>query len=238
VMYDDGTPVPNLRLEWEAVEAEDLFTKSLPTSLMILTAQTNSCSTDDQGRFRMIGLDAGKYRLLAHMTLEDEFQWSSGVGPGARTGSAQTMTVYAPGKFRKSEAQVVEVRGDEEVPDVEIKIALNDTHAVSGRIVAKEDNHAPNHSVVTINDPTGELPSRNVRANEQGQFHFSYVPAGTYELQLRGIDSVLAPNERYAGQMMWQVVKLYQPVKVSVIVGDQDVKVDDVLVEAAKKAKE
>jgi hypothetical protein len=233
VLYDDGSPAPNLRLSWEPVEGVDL-SDSLTISMDMVSRQGNVSVTDDRGRFRIVGLEPGKYRLLVHVVAEDEFQWSPGGARVAETFSAQQMTVYAPGKFRRSEAQIVEVRGNEEVPDVEIRIALDETHTVSGRIVAKEDNHAPNHSSATLADPTGELPAREVRVNEQGQFHFSYVPSGTYELRIQGRDSVLGPDPRRAGQMTWQIAKDYQPVKLNVLVNDQDVKVDDVLVEAKK----
>jgi hypothetical protein len=238
VVYDDGTPAPNLSLSCEPVEAEDLFASELPTSMEMVSVQANSASTDDRGRFRILGLNTGKYRVLVHVVAEDEFQWNPGGARVMETFSAQQMTIYAPGKFRKGEAQVIEVRGDKEVPDVEIKIALDSTHTVTGRIVAKEDNHTPNRSFATLADSTGELPSREVRVNPQGQFHFSYVPPGTYELRIQGRDSFLAPDAHRGGRIGWMIAKDYQWVTLNVVVSDQDVKVDDVLVEAVKKAKE
>lgn len=238
VLYDDGTPATDLRVTLEATSGVDLSDSGLPTSLMIATRQGDTTLTDDRGHFRATGLAPGKYRVVAHVLAEDEFQW---IPPTAATNQiainqsfTQELTIYAPGKFRKSEAQVIEVRGDEEVVDVVIKVALDSTRAVSGFVYAKEDHHAPNHSIVRLIDPTGEFSSRLVRVNAQGEFHFSYVPQGTYELVVQGMDSVWRADPHRAAGQGWMIATNYEPIQLSVVVSDKDVKVDDVLVTARK----
>jgi len=236
VVYDDGAPGTTMLLNLQTDDGDDPLNGSFPGALQNAFLQSRGIVfTDDRGQFRITNVSPGKYRVCVTLVTENNSQWADGRTMSEAPTSAQRMSIYAPGKFRKSEAKMVEIKGSEEVSDVEIKLALDLTHTVSGFIFSKEDHHAPNHSFVELTDPTGEMPERQARVNEQGQFHFSYVPSGTYELLVRGMDSVWASDPHRAAGQGWMIATAYEPVKQSVIVGDQDVKVDDVMVEAVKK---
>jgi hypothetical protein len=144
----------------------------------------------------------------------------------------QTLMLYAPGKFHQNDAQVIEVKGGEEIPDTDVKVALDATHSVSGRVLAKEDRHAPNGAVVSLQDSADKTFRRNASVDVNGEFHLLYVPEGTYVLNVQAADrgELKDPNNPFS----FNVLRSYQRQKVNVIVGNQDTKIDDVMMETVK----
>lgn len=240
ILYSDGSPATGIQVSWEAPVLPTFEQTSMrPTwpRLQAMWAFISSiqadhrAKTDDQGRYRIYGLSPGKYivdtALLAQV-LPARVSMSDGNGFGG--GSPSRMypnlaTVYAPGVFRRSDARVFEIRGDEEISDADLKLDPSGLHSVKGRVLAGEDRHVPSQAMIRVKE-NGKLLDRVSMLEPDGSFEIAYLPSSTYTLQILGSPdetSPANPNERP------QPIREYQMAEQAVIVENHDVTLDDVV---------
>ena len=135
-----------------------------------------SATTDDRGIYRIFGLDAGRYVLLARSMnpLRD-----AGLPPA-----------YFPGTPQESRAREIEIIPGAELAGMDIAMGAGPSYTIAGRIIGVDREQIKQVSVFVS---SAELNSaagigRAVSADEAGSFRFLGLPAGTYSLTafLRG----------------------------------------------------
>jgi hypothetical protein len=183
--------------------------------------------TDDEGRYRIFGLPPGKYLVSAMMALDH----SSGRvvmndGSNSHTVGREHMypemiAVFARETFRRKDAKVFEIRGDEQIADADLTIDPNGLHTLRGRVLAAYDHHAPTTFIRLKEEGAKEVP-RFVEIEDDGKFQVNYLPSGSYTLQIISSD---VPDPANSAAQPTQ----YKTVKLTAVVGDQDVVLDDVL---------
>ena len=155
----------------------------------------NAAVTDDRGAFRITGLAGGDYLLQA--VINPGVAFGGGFG-GRGPGYSTPVHVYAPGVFRKVEAKPISVRAGDERDDLRMVIDLRGLHTVSGHVssAVAGANIVSGRASLTDSSDTSLQPSGTINAN--GDFAISYVPAGTYTLNVQG--STVANNGGYRGR--------------------------------------
>lgn len=241
--FADGSPVIGamvgcdsidsvLRLE-SALRPENRGKVASPrqVALQSLSSSQNlpqrALTTDDEGRYRIFGLPPGKYFVSTTMAMDhSSAQVVMNDGSNPHAGGREHMypemiPVYAPATFRRKDAKVFEVRGDEQIADADLTIDPNGLHSLKGRVLAAEDHHAPTTIIRLKEEGAKEIP-RFVEIEDDGTFQVNYLPSGSYTLQITShdlpdpADSAAQPRE-------------YKTVKLTAVVADQDVLLDDVL---------
>jgi hypothetical protein len=183
--------------------------------------------TDDEGRYRIFGLPPGKY-LVSTMIFLDH---SSGQvvmndGNNSHTKGREHMfpemiAVYAPETFRRKDARVFEINGEEQITDADLTIDPSRLHNLRGKVLAAEDRHAP-FTIIRLKEDGAPLADRLVEIEDDGTFQINYLSSGSYTLEITSRDvpdltsSAAQPTE-------------YKTVELTAVVGDQDVVLDDVL---------
>jgi len=145
VLYSDGSPATQITIDLESTEARPHLSAKPEDNInmgammrMIFTHQ--NANTDDLGHFRISGLQPGKYRVVAIGTAPDLNGNNEGMGwfPDGMITNPQALRVYSGDTLHKSQAKVYDLRGADEVSDIEITLPVNAFHAVSGTATAKD----------------------------------------------------------------------------------------------------
>ena len=138
-------------------------------------------NTDDHGAFRILSLPPGEYVVTTSINIQRVIVGSS--GPGGRSVS-NTQTVYAPGSFRKKNADIIKVSGTDEKSGITITIPTRGLHFVAGTVIQQE-NGMPvtggNVQMVDEDDPTLML---NGQIATDGSFRIDFVTPGQYTLRV------------------------------------------------------
>ena len=132
-------------------------------------------------------------------------------------------TVFAPGVFRRADARVFELRGDDEITDADLKIDSSGLYTIRGRIVAGDDHHAPNAAMLTLYDQGNDDPRHLAASLEDGTFQIDYVPSGRYTLRVNLAADEATPE---AGRI-FQVLRRYKMASFDVVIAEHDVVLGD-----------
>ena len=133
--------------------------------------------TDDRGHFRVMGIAPGEYYVRASV------QAPIGGNAGGPRGFARSinLTVFAPGKLRRTEAETVKLSSAEEHDGVSITLNLRALHTVSGQISATTGGSVTGGQVRVVDSSDSSL-SRFGEIGSDGSFSVPYVPSGTYTM--------------------------------------------------------
>jgi hypothetical protein len=184
-------------------------------------------TTDDEGRYRIFGLPPGKYLVSTIMAMDhgsERVVMNDGSNPhagGREHMYPEMIPVYAPATFRRKDAKVFEIRGDEQIADADLTIDPNGLHTLRGRVLAAYDHHAPT-TIIRLKEEGAKDVPRLVEIEEDGTFQVNYMPSGRYTLQITSSD-VPDPANSAAQPTEYKMVEL------TAVVADQDVLLDDVL---------
>jgi hypothetical protein len=217
-----------MRVNAKPTEARDPFDQYLGFAALQMFNRQPKAQTDDQGFYRIVGLSPGKYTVETIIMGESELQM---VGNTYQTHFdpshyvEQTVTVFAPSSFRKSGAQTIDIRGDEQHSDTDIQVSLSGLHAISGKVTAGDNHHAVSRAWCVVE--AGSDFKRQSPLQTDGTFHIDYIPSGTYKLSiLSAVD--FEPGTGPMDLEVGAVLRAYLPARTQVIVGEHDVKVDDI----------
>jgi hypothetical protein len=242
MQFTDGSPVIGATVGCESIESVLRLESALrpenrgkvasprQQALQLLASSQSirpNFLTDDEGRYRIFGLRPGKYLVSTAIALDH----SSGRvvmndGSNAHTAGREHMypeviAVYAPATFRRKDAKVLEIRGDELIADADLRIDPNGLHTLRGRVLAAADHHAP-RTMILLKEEGAKEGSRFVEIEEDGTFQVNYLPSASYTLQIISSD-VPDPADSAARPVEYKMVAL------TAVVADQDVVLDDVL---------
>ncbi len=185
--------------------------------------------TDDRGNFRLTGLAPGDYLVRANFAAPGVVGSAGGAFNFPGFGRTVNITLYAPGKVRKSDAQTVTLALGEERGDVLFTADLRSLHSVAGRVSATGDPQVHSGSVRLV-DTTDATLTRNAPLNADGTFTLSYVPAGTYTLSANASSATAGPGFGGGGRRGGNSstasstpVTTFQPLQQTLSVADGDV---------------
>ncbi len=221
LQWDDGTPAAGVNVSVQSANSA----AGGPTDLTRVVSQLGGGfggglggfqTSDDRGVFRITGLAPGSYWVRATMM-------TPAADPGS--GMVQRMSsivMYAPGKVRQSEAQVIALKSGEERDDLQFVLDLSTLHSVSGHVGATDQGNIA-AGVVRLTDSQDSSLSRMAMIQPDGSFVVQWVPAGTYTLAVSNASNVPSQGFGRRGQNSSSGGTSYAPFQESLTVTDTDV---------------
>jgi hypothetical protein len=223
VRFDDGAPVGGALVKVEAVSGVDPSRSSY--ALDAVGNRLDQGTTDDEGNYRVSGLPPGKYRVRVEIEIVGGLRISQFGGPrsnqygqSAGGSAAMILPVYPPGTLRQSKATIFEIKGDEQISGVDVRVDLNGLHSVRGKVLDPENRGAIITGVAGVFDDKDKEFRRSADLQPDGSFQIEYVPEGTYTLLVEGWEF-----QRKEG------VQFPRRANLPVIVMDHDVDVDEIM---------
>jgi len=183
VTYDDGTPATGVQVSAliRSAEAE----KESWTSVDMTNRPWSRLMSDDRGSYRISGLPAGQYIVMASLSAMRtiDYMSSNGGGGTSSNGSNSSLNIYSGSTPRMKDAGSFSITLGEERNGEDIRIPLSKLHTISGTFVSAQDGHivnsggaellnADDKSFVAVADSTENDP----------RFVFYFVFEGDYIL--------------------------------------------------------
>jgi hypothetical protein len=167
VLDEDGEPavgVPVRASRWHLAEGV--------RRLMAMSGGT----TDDRGQFRLFGLTAGEYYVLASPMLSGRARADQ-----RRTGPLPTFYPSAPSR---ETATIVPVRAGQETAGIDVRLQTGPLATVTVSVRGPDGERVPAASLVLSLRirPAGEFVNTSRRSFPDGTTAFVSVPTGNYEL--------------------------------------------------------
>ncbi len=234
ILYSDGAPAAEITLILEDTTAKPSGEKALQQQAVeavmmrgMLTHQ--SMSTDDEGRFRLSGIKAGKYRLAATQPAQglseddseaDGMNFLAGMLPDTRA-----LRFYAGDTPHRSAAKVFDLQPGDRVDGIEITVPVDAFHTVRGAVTAT-DGRVVNMGHVTLTDSTDKTLVFHTGLDVEGRFKLFQVPTGTYILRVTDAHigrPASIPNNQFLNAGQLQPTNAFADGGLSVLVGDNDV---------------
>jgi hypothetical protein len=200
VRFDDGSPDPAAKLallqrndkgRWETMQ------------------HFRSINVDDDGRFRVDGLEAGEYTLRLSMELEDKKQ-SAALGwvTNSSSSTKYSLTIYSGDTALDSEAKALKVAAGEELTGEDITIPVAKLHALSGAVVDAHSGQALNAGRASLVNADGKVAASAMVDAETRTFTFGFAPEGEYTLKVSDAREVEPLRDAGAGHGRAQVKTL------------------------------
>jgi hypothetical protein len=221
VQWDDGSPAAGVNMSVQTTGSGTSTSIDMVRTVSQLGGAFGGGfggfqTTDDRGVFRITGLPPGSYWVRAViMTPSAE--------PGAGTFQRMASVIlYAPGKVRRSDAQVVTLKSGEERDDVQLTVDMSALHTVSGHVGATDEGSIA-AGVVRLTDSQDSSLTRMAMVQPDGSFVVQWVPAGTYTLAVTNASDI--PRQMLGGRRGQQqsAGTSYAPFQESLTVADTDV---------------
>ena len=133
--------------------------------------------TDDLGAFRMFGLEAGEYYVVAR-TRRDFGPASSAVPEGPAP-------TYYPGTLNVAEARRVTVRAGAETQNIVFQLALAKLARVSGRVISSFGSTERVTVQAMMREGGGMSSGSSATVKPDGMFEVRNLAPGSYELIAR-----------------------------------------------------
>jgi len=168
---EDGSPLAGAQVEALSLRSSERQPALLPA------AQT---FTDDRGEFRLTGLPAGQYYVVAR---DPAFARA-----GDAAGALRYPPTYFPGVVAAAEAKSISVAAGSDSPRAEFRIRIVRPSHVSGLLRTAEKRSLLSGAVVLVprdGAPVQTAPSEDVDIRPDGRFLFRNVPPGQYQLRAR-----------------------------------------------------
>lgn len=221
LQWDDGSPAAGVNVSAESTAQASGPANELTRVVSMLGGGFGGGlggfqQSDDRGYFRIVGLAPGSYWVRAMLTTP------SGEPGGAAVQRVTSIVMYAPGKVRRSDAQVVAVKLGEERDDLQFTLDLSALHTVSGHVSAADSGTIAG-GVVRLTDTQDSSLSRRSMIQPDGSFVLQWVPAGSYTLQVSNASNMPTPAFGRRGQGPAGSANMYAPFQESLTVTDSDV---------------
>jgi hypothetical protein len=189
VLYDDGSPAVGLQMQLLRKDKDGKLAELNMAAVNGLGLFGSTASTDDRGRYRMIGTPAGEYVVRASLPTQKISLgglFGGGLSYSVSGEQGAGLSIYFGDTFRKRDAKVTKVGEGEQVGGLDITVPVAGLHTVRGTVTAKRDGHALNRGQVDLLYADDREAVRSVQVDSEGNFALTYVPEDRYILQLKG----------------------------------------------------
>jgi hypothetical protein len=218
VIYSDGAPAGQLQLLLQkpgepkpgAENAMDIV------SMMRTLYLQQRMTTDDQGHFRISGIAPGSYLLAVTQNFEASANFGEDMvaafNPTANS-TARRLTIYSGNTLHRKDAKVYQLKAGDAVDDIEITLPLSGLRSIRGSVAGK-DGTPLNYGSLDLIDTSDSTIAFHAAVEVDGQFRFSGIPEGTYELKTsNGRVFENPPNGELPDVFVQQQPQQFKPVR-------------------------
>jgi len=234
VLYSDGAPAGQMRIKLEPADEPKTPKKAgegfdVGAVLRMLVLQQTP-STDDEGHFRLAGINPGRYVIAVPQPLPlASFQEEMFTAFDPDAGKGAGLTVFSGDTLHRKAAKVYELKAGDKIDGIEITLPLTGLHNVEGTVTGK-DGALLSYAWLDLTDTSDRSVTYHTTVHAAGEFRFSAVPEGTYELKCSNgrIFTDQPPNEIAIDNMQF-VDQQFKPSRAfaestqDVIVGTTDI---------------
>jgi hypothetical protein len=151
---------------------------------------TDSTDTDDRGQYRLRGLEAGRYYVLAEVR-QQEWDTVDHSPDGSKAGEADVTTWY-PGAPDSSGASALTASAGAVLDGIDITLLRSRGFRVTGRVVGHPFGSRPPLTLLPLTDfDIGDLHPHTTVKDASGDFEFRNVPSGAYRLDGRNASTIV-----------------------------------------------
>ena len=228
VLYDDGSPAVSIQVGLIAKKGltDPAGKDAASTSAMgRFLGSESSSQTDDQGRFRILGVPAGEYLVGAQVPANSARSVSSnGFVRMVDSSWLGGLTVYAGDTMRASKAKAVKIGAASERESVDITIPLGKLHTVRGHVILKSTGQESAAAYVQLlYSDTRDVARTAIVAG--GEFNLFYVPEDAFVLvagaSLEALPDFDVDSEDGIGAVAGGTGFLFQPISSDHKAGDK-----------------
>jgi protocatechuate 3,4-dioxygenase beta subunit len=150
--------------------------------------------TDDLGQFRLYGLEAGEYAVVA------EARMGTFVAPNTAFSESEEdrsgfLTTYYPGTPDESSAQRVRTRAGSEMPGIEIRMTKGRLYRISGVVLDSQGNPiARANGQLGRRTTSSGMMNNGFTTDDQGRFQMQNLSPGNYRVNVRQRQQRLGPS--------------------------------------------
>lgn len=189
VHYDDGSPAIRVPLALVRRGKDGKWTEVQSRQL---ADGFGGYVSDDRGEYRVPGLLAGEYLVKATLSWDSvSLEHIFGDAGSMFLDGGYQLSFFPGDAIRPKDAKSIKVEDGAESAVVDIDVPVSNLYAVSGSVVQAGTPHVVNAAKVTLvfADDETVIAQADV-SKEDGQFHFLFVPPGTYKLKVTGARDV------------------------------------------------
>jgi len=179
VLYDDGSPAIGLKMMLQPKYDATTPSGDMPFPFPGVTHESLQ-ATDDHGRFRILGVPPGDYRVAVSLPAVSTMQSEDPITLLVAS-TVGALVVYYGDTLRGSKARVIHIEAGEKSHSADITIPLNTLHTVKGEAVLKSTGAPPPTAVLELLYADTRELARSTFARD-GEFEFRYVPEGNFIL--------------------------------------------------------
>lgn len=187
VQWDDGPGVASAVVE--LVPPKDDLKALAPQFLMLTNKSLGAGSTlvtDDQGHFRIVGVESGTYVLKVSFQSRARVQVRGGVLARQATQAEDPLVVYGSAAFFREDAALITVKGQGDTTNLDVTINQRELHTVKGSVVGSDTGAPVNGGSISLRSDDHTGMSRTAHIETDGTFIVDNVPSGNYTLLVRG----------------------------------------------------
>jgi hypothetical protein len=227
VFFDDGTPATGWFLSVIKPKSAEEDSSALAANMSQLLALGKGSPvpmTDDVGHYRIAGLPAGDYLLVATLHATALGISASNIADG---GSGISLAVYTGNTFSRADAKPFSLIAGEERSGMDIIIPAHSLHNIVGHVTAKTDGHALNSGDITLTSKDNSKLHLKAAIRDDGSFHYEYLPPGVYTIKVdEAADSKTTGSpSNFMGMAIpkQEITHKYGTATTDVVLGDADI---------------
>lgn len=201
ITYDDGSPAGDRSV---SLLHKDANGKWVPLEGAGMR-NAGWATTDDRGHFRFSSLLPDEYLLETSLVFGSTRETTM-AGPGSNTQMVinvasvrSNLPFYGAGFAHQADAKSIKLNPGDELTGQDIVLPISKLYRLSGHVVAGRNGHAANAAELKLisKDDGKELTTSDIDRDD-GLFHFDFVPAGDYTLQISNARDVVWEADRPA----------------------------------------
>jgi hypothetical protein len=185
IVYDDGSPASGWTVSVASKKELDNTSEQTAIAMNPALAMSGALTlfkTDDLGNYRVSGIAAGEYLVMATLSTPPIGINATNLMDG---GSPIILTVYNGDTFSRTSAKSIVISAGEERAGVDMTIPARSLHTIVGHVYAKADGHTLNMGQVELTSKDNPVLHRTAAIRDDGSFHFEYLPGGsTYTIKV------------------------------------------------------
>ena len=184
IAYDDGTPASGVQVS-AMVRSSEAEKESWVPVEMASNQLGLGVACDDRGNYRISGLSAGRYIVMASLNAMRSIRYISSTGSSGMgsNGSASSLNIYSGCTPRMKDASSFSLALGEERSAEDIRIPLSKLHTISGNFVSAQDGHVVNSGgAVLLNADDNSFVATASTTEDNPGVVFYFVYEGDYIL--------------------------------------------------------